>query len=89
MTVEYDLIVIGGSTAGIYAAVAAAHLKARVALVEPQQLQTANWLGYSALYSQSLTQLGVLLNKCVRLLNLVFTFQSLTQPNSNKSPLFN
>ena len=58
MTVEYDLIVIGGSTAGIYAAVAAAHLKARVALVEPQQLQTANLLGYSALYSQSLTQSG-------------------------------
>ena len=58
MAVEYDLIVIGGSTAGIYAAVAAAHLKARVALVEPQQLQTTNWLSYGALYSQSLAQVG-------------------------------
>lgn len=57
MTVEYDLIVIGGSTAGTYAAVAAAHLNARVALVEPQGLQT-NWLGYGALYTQALTQVG-------------------------------
>jgi len=36
MTVEYDLVVIGGSTAGVYAATAAAQLKARVALVKPQ-----------------------------------------------------
>lgn len=34
MPVEYDLVVIGGSSAGVYAAVAAARLKARVALVE-------------------------------------------------------
>jgi dihydrolipoamide dehydrogenase len=51
MTVEYDLIVIGGSTAGTYAAVAAAHLNARVALVESEQLQT-NWLGHGAIYTQ-------------------------------------
>ena len=57
MTVEYDLIVIGGSTAGIYAAIAAAHLNARVALVEHEQLQT-NWLGYGALYTQALIQVG-------------------------------
>ena len=57
MTVEYDLIVIGGSTAGIYAAMAAAHLNARVALVENEQLQT-NWLGYGALYTQALIQVG-------------------------------
>jgi pyruvate/2-oxoglutarate dehydrogenase complex dihydrolipoamide dehydrogenase (E3) component len=57
MTVEYDLIVIGGSTAGIYAAIAAAHLNARVALVENEQLQT-NWLGYGALYTQALIQVG-------------------------------
>ncbi|MBC6480555.1 MAG: NAD(P)/FAD-dependent oxidoreductase [Hormoscilla sp. GM7CHS1pb] len=36
MTVEYDLVVIGGSTAGVYAATAAAQMKARVALVNPQ-----------------------------------------------------
>ncbi len=38
MPVEYDLVVIGGSSAGLRAAVAATHLKARVALVEKQQL---------------------------------------------------
>ncbi len=57
MTVEYDLIVIGGSTAGIHAAVAAAHLNARVALVENEHLQK-NWLGYGAIYNQALTQVG-------------------------------
>lgn len=35
MTVDYDLVVIGGSEVGVYAAIAAAQLKARVALVEP------------------------------------------------------
>lgn len=62
MTVEYDLIVIGGSTAGTYAAVAAARLNARVALVEPQPLQ-ANWLAYGALYSQALAQVGRVLQQ--------------------------
>lgn len=57
MTVEYDLIVIGGSTAATYAAVAAAHLNARVALIEPPEPQT-NWLGYGAIYTQALTQVG-------------------------------
>ncbi len=36
MTVDYDLVVIGGSSAGRYAAITAARLQARVALVEPQ-----------------------------------------------------
>lgn len=57
MTVEYDLIVIGGSTVGAYAALAAARLNARVALVEPQQLQT-HWLGYGAMYNQALARVG-------------------------------
>ena len=57
MTVEYDLIVIGGSTAGIYAAVAAAKLKARVALIENERVQT-NWLGHGAIYAQALNQVG-------------------------------
>lgn len=34
MSVDYDLVVIGGSAAGIQAALSAAHLKARVALVD-------------------------------------------------------
>jgi pyruvate/2-oxoglutarate dehydrogenase complex dihydrolipoamide dehydrogenase (E3) component len=62
MTVEYDLIVIGGSTAGTYAAVAAVRLNARVALVEPQPLQP-NWLAYGALYSQALAQVGRVLQQ--------------------------
>ncbi len=57
MTVDYDLIVIGGSTAGTYAALAAAHLNARVALVEPEGVQS-NCLGYGAIYSLTLTQIG-------------------------------
>lgn len=35
MTFDYDLVIIGGSLAGFYAAAAAASLKARVALVVP------------------------------------------------------
>lgn len=52
MTVEYDLIVIGGSRAGIDAAITAAHLNARVALIESQPQ-----LGYGV-YTSSLTQIG-------------------------------
>lgn len=39
MAVDYDLIVIGNSAAGIYAAIEAATLKARVALVVPDRLK--------------------------------------------------
>jgi pyruvate/2-oxoglutarate dehydrogenase complex dihydrolipoamide dehydrogenase (E3) component len=35
MTNDYDLVIIGGSVAGVYAAKTAAQLKARVALVQP------------------------------------------------------
>ena len=57
MTVEYDLIVIGGSRAGAYAAVAATRLHARVALVEPQPPQT-NYLSSGAMYTQAFAQVG-------------------------------
>lgn len=40
MAVEYDLVVIGGSTVGVYAAAAAARFQARVALVDPQLSKT-------------------------------------------------
>uniref|UniRef100_A0ACD5GVP5 FAD-dependent oxidoreductase n=1 Tax=Desertifilum tharense IPPAS B-1220 TaxID=1781255 RepID=A0ACD5GVP5_9CYAN len=44
MTVDYDLVVIGGSAAGVYAALFAAQLKARVALVEPpRSIGTPIW----------------------------------------------
>ncbi|MGQ4648854.1 FAD-dependent oxidoreductase [Lyngbya aestuarii] len=55
MTVEYDLIVIGGSSAATYAAVTAAQMNARVALVEPQCAQTNCW-GDNTIYTQALTQ---------------------------------
>ncbi len=54
MTVEFDLIVIGGSRAGVDAAITAAHLNARVALIESQPLQ----IGYGAVCTSSLTQIG-------------------------------
>ncbi|MBW4620980.1 MAG: NAD(P)/FAD-dependent oxidoreductase [Cyanosarcina radialis HA8281-LM2] len=38
MAVEYDLVVIGGTTVARHAAVAAARLQARVALVEPESI---------------------------------------------------
>jgi pyruvate/2-oxoglutarate dehydrogenase complex dihydrolipoamide dehydrogenase (E3) component len=62
MTVEYDLIVIGGSPVGAYAAVAAARLNARVALIEPQLLQ-ANSLGDGAIYTQALAHVGHVLQQ--------------------------
>lgn len=57
MTVEYDLIVIGGSSAGTYAALTAARLNARVALVEPPQFKT-NWLSSGAIQRSALTHIG-------------------------------
>ena len=41
MAVDYDVVIIGGSTAGRYAAVAATKLRATVALVEPPNRQVA------------------------------------------------
>ncbi|MEQ9671548.1 dihydrolipoyl dehydrogenase family protein [Coleofasciculus sp. G2-EDA-02] len=59
---DYDLIVIGDSRAGAYAALAASQLKARVALIEPENLQS-NWLGKAALYNQALMQVGRVLQQ--------------------------
>lgn len=49
MAVEYDLVVIGGSAAGLSAAVAAARLKARVALVATHPLGEIEFLRRQAL----------------------------------------
>jgi len=51
--VEYDLVIIGGSSAGLHAAVTAAHQKARVALVEQHQLGKSSFL-----FNQALTEAG-------------------------------
>lgn len=45
----YDLVIIGGSSAGLYAAVVSARLKARVALVEQHQLGEGRFLFHKAL----------------------------------------
>ncbi len=62
MTVEYDLIIIGGSRAGIYAALTAAYLKARVALVVSQNIQTKS-LENSILDHRVFTQVGNVLQQ--------------------------
>lgn len=62
MTVEYDLIVIGGSPVGAYAAVAAARLNARVALIEPQ-LRPTKSLDDGTIYTQALAQVGHVLQQ--------------------------
>ena len=45
MAVDYDLVIIGGTPAGRYAAVAATQLRAKVALVEPPNEQGATSVG--------------------------------------------
>lgn len=52
MAVDYDLVIIGGTPAGFYAAATAASLKARVALVAPESSLSAGS------YSKALTQVS-------------------------------
>lgn len=63
MAVDYDIVIIGGSPAGRYAAVAATQLRATVALVEPPKGQGAT-IARSALLNQltphATTQVGQL-----------------------------
>lgn len=57
MAVDYDVVVIGGSPAGLYTAIAATYLKARVALVASPLLGSA-WSESGWKYSKALTQVG-------------------------------
>ncbi|NEZ60135.1 FAD-dependent oxidoreductase, partial [Adonisia turfae] len=57
MAVEYDLVVIGGGSAGLVAASAGAQLKARVALVE-KHLLGGDCLHYGCVPSKSLIHAG-------------------------------
>jgi pyruvate/2-oxoglutarate dehydrogenase complex dihydrolipoamide dehydrogenase (E3) component len=69
MAVDYDLVVIGNSAAGIEAAIAAAHVKARVALVEQgcspdadsgaTNVQVLQAIGRSVHQTQRLHQMGM------------------------------
>lgn len=59
---DYDLIVIGNSRVGAYAALAATQLKARVALIKLENLQSNEWVE-QALYSQALMEVGRVLQQ--------------------------
>ncbi|MEH1870483.1 dihydrolipoyl dehydrogenase family protein [Nostoc sp.] len=56
MTVDYDVVIIGGSLAGYYAALAATQLHATVALVEPK-------VDYGLTNHHALTEIGKLAQK--------------------------
>ncbi|MEH2461227.1 dihydrolipoyl dehydrogenase family protein [Nostoc sp.] len=53
MTLDYDIVIIGGSLAGYYAALAATQLRATVALVEPK-------VDYGFTHHHALTEIGKL-----------------------------
>lgn len=76
MTVEYDLVIIGGSAAGIEAAIAAAALKARVALV------TDHWLDAELVRRQTLAQTG----KVWQLLQQAVEF-GINEPTSDRGSI--
>lgn len=51
MTIDYDVVIIGGSLAGRYAALAATQLRAKVALVEPK-------VNYGFVYHHAISEIG-------------------------------
>ncbi|OUL33475.1 mercuric reductase [Nostoc sp. T09] len=51
MTNDYDIVIVGGSLAGRYAALAATQLRAKVALVEPK-------INYGFLYHHAISEIG-------------------------------
>jgi dihydrolipoamide dehydrogenase len=57
MTIDYDVVIIGGSLAGRYAALTATQLRAKVALVEPQ-------LNNSVVFHQAISDVAKLAQKC-------------------------
>ncbi|MDZ8186668.1 MAG: NAD(P)/FAD-dependent oxidoreductase [Nostoc sp. ChiSLP02] len=56
MTIDYDVVIIGGSLAGYYAALAAAELRATVALVQPKP-------DYRFIHHHALSEIGKLAQK--------------------------
>jgi pyruvate/2-oxoglutarate dehydrogenase complex dihydrolipoamide dehydrogenase (E3) component len=64
VTLDYDIVIIGGSLAGRYAALAATQLKAKVALVEPKSnsFPLVN-TPYGYINSQALNEIGYLRHK--------------------------
>lgn len=60
MAVDYDVVIIGGSLAGRYAAIAATYLGATVALVEPLKVQPATKPLLDLLTPHALSEIGQL-----------------------------
>lgn len=58
MAVDYDLVVIGGGSAGLVAASAAAQIKAKVALIEKEHRLGGDCLHYGCVPSKSLIHAG-------------------------------
>ncbi|HEY9888647.1 MAG TPA: FAD-dependent oxidoreductase [Candidatus Obscuribacterales bacterium] len=58
MAVDYDLVVIGGGSAGLVAASAGAQLKAKVALIEKEPVLGGDCLHYGCVPSKSLIHAG-------------------------------
>ncbi len=65
MTTDYDVVIIGGSLAGRYAALTATQLKAKVALVEPSANGSLHCIKapYELIYYQALNEIGKLSQK--------------------------
>ncbi|MFB2835081.1 dihydrolipoyl dehydrogenase family protein [Floridanema evergladense] len=77
---DYDLVVIGGSPAGIYAAVKATNSNARVALVA-SPLFGSTWSESSSKYNKALTYMG----KVARILESAATFGWSEKEQLNRS----
>ncbi|MEC4817758.1 MAG: NAD(P)/FAD-dependent oxidoreductase, partial [Scytonema sp. PMC 1069.18] len=62
MTIDYDVVIIGGTLAGRYAALTATQLKAKVALVEPvaDSALQPNSVPFDFVYSHTLDRIGTL-----------------------------
>ena len=78
MTIDYDVVIIGGSIAGRYAALAANQLRAKVALVEPK-------LNYGFFYHQAISEIGNLAQHLREAVGL--SIHSSQEETPEKSPI--
>ncbi|AFZ26428.1 pyruvate/2-oxoglutarate dehydrogenase complex, dihydrolipoamide dehydrogenase component [Cylindrospermum stagnale PCC 7417] len=74
MTIDYDVVIIGGSLAGRYAALAATQLHATVALVEPK-------VNYGLIHHHTLSKIGRLAQQLHNAVNL-----GIPSPTANTAP---
>lgn len=78
MTLDYDVVIIGGSLAGRYAALVATQLKAKVALVESQ-------VDYGVIYRQAMGKIAHLAQPADNLAN--FGISAINVNAAEKSPI--